>query len=129
MVNCGLMIVMLMAVGLLFWVATRHWDHALKQLQSKYNELSRLEMTEREARASEHVARRREQLSRLQAEKTLQVNRRFLNCVSHEMRSYNIKRKLFADSILFKFAYGDKFMRKFVPIGSPLLEKTYIRDL
>ena len=76
-----------MAVGLLFWVATRHWDHALKQLQSKYNELSRLEMTEREARASEHVARRREQLSRLQAEKALQVKRRFLNCVSHEMRT------------------------------------------
>ena len=45
MVNYGLMIGMLMAVGLLFWVATRHWDHALKQLQSKYNELSRLEMT------------------------------------------------------------------------------------
>lgn len=34
------MIGMLMAVGLLFWVATRHWDHALKQLQSKYNELT-----------------------------------------------------------------------------------------
>lgn len=87
MVNYGLMIGMLMAVGLLFWVATRHWYHALKQLQSKYNELSRLEITEREARASEHVARRREQLSRLQAEKALQVKRRFLSCVSHEMRT------------------------------------------
>lgn len=42
--------------------------------------------------------------------------------ILNQTRSYNIRRQLFADSILFKFAYGDKFMRKFVPIGSPLLE-------
>lgn len=35
MVNCGLMIGMLMAVGLLFWVPTRHWDHAVTHVGTR----------------------------------------------------------------------------------------------
>ena len=37
--------------------------------------------------------------------------------ILNQTRSYNIKRRLFANSILYKFAYGDKYMQKFVLYG------------
>ena len=37
--------------------------------------------------------------------------------ILNQTRSYNIKRRLFANSILFKFAYGDRFMQKFILYG------------
>ena len=37
--------------------------------------------------------------------------------ILNQTRSYNLKRRLFANSILYKFAYGDKYMQKFVLYG------------
>ena len=37
--------------------------------------------------------------------------------ILNQTRSYNLKRRLFANSILYKFAYGSKYMRKFVLYG------------
>lgn len=34
--------------------------------------------------------------------------------ILNQTRSYNIKRRLFRNSILFQFAYGDKYMNKFI---------------